>query len=977
MRLSVRLGVPGHRRFSVSAPASAHGSLPLEGYRVLDMTRVLAGPYCTQILGDLGAEVIKIEHPVRGDDTRAWGPPYATYKAGSLHEGPGESAYFLGVNRNKKSLALSFQDPAGVEILHKLAAKCDILVENYIPGSLKKYGLDYETIHKINPALIYASITGYGQTGPYSQRPGYDVMVEAEFGLMHITGSRDGPPVKVGVAVTDMTTGLYTSNSIMAALLARARTGKGQHIDAALSDCQTVTLANIASSCLISGEKDTGRWGTAHPSIVPYRSFKTKDGDVLFGGGNDKLFGILCDGLGRPEWKDDAKYRVNASRVAHRDELEAEIEAITVTKTTQEWLDTFEGKGMPYAAVNDVQGALAHAQTKARNMVVEVDHEECGPIKLLNTPSPPTLGQHTDEILREHLGMDEGQVQALRQKGVMADDETPKNAAGNSAEGSPRKPAPAPAPVPKPGSEPKQSPGPEAGANPEPERKPSPPRPSPASTTSFSTTRSLYNPQFTAATQMILKRMKGEPSSLSAALSHVSHSPAVTANIPSATYEDVKRRLVMGMNTSTQMTMQMPAAPAARPSLPAILPAPRPAAPKFTGSTAGMSAIRKVTAGLTSSSKPTPIKAPAPKVLSSESKIKKPKPVTGPRGPHVKRKRTKPQPDDDRDNDASSTSSLSSPEPSFAPPPPESTTPLTPTPLTMTKSGRQVLKPAAYDPAAMDAASRRPRAPAHHYGKRTAEQALCLKCSRMHSPVTNQIVFCDGCDECWHQLCHDPWISNDIVQDQGRVWFCAPCAAKRERHAAKRQKVEQQQQHHHTHHHHPQGRGGNKTEKGSWAGKPAQQKRAYLSTLPQQELVGLLMASATTTATTTVPPVRGPRSIFAGTTTEGLFPRADAHPTGQINFVRKVAAAAVNGKGGKGGGGSQKEGSQEGAGGEEDEEYDPLAALWPRAGRGMYTRLPPDTEDEARLVDEGDFEAFSSIVYDDRGRKVEENGMKV
>jgi succinate--hydroxymethylglutarate CoA-transferase len=212
----------------------------------------------------LRAEVIKVEHPVRGDDTRAWGPPYATYKAGSLHEGPGESAYFLGVNRNKKSLALSFQDPAGVEILHKLAAKCDILVENYIPGSLKKYGLDYDTIHNINPALIYASVTGYGQTGPYSQRPGYDVIVEAEFGLMHITGSRDGPPVKVGVAVTDLTTGLYTSNSIMAALLARAKTGKGQHIDAALSDCQTVTLANIASSCLISGEKDTGRWGTAH-----------------------------------------------------------------------------------------------------------------------------------------------------------------------------------------------------------------------------------------------------------------------------------------------------------------------------------------------------------------------------------------------------------------------------------------------------------------------------------------------------------------------------------------------------------------------------------------------------------------------------------------------------------------------------------------------------------------------------------------
>ncbi|KAK0658309.1 CoA-transferase family III domain-containing protein [Cercophora samala] len=427
------LGPGAFRTFSGSAAsaASADVTLPLEGYRVLDMTRVLAGPYCTQILGDLGAEVIKIEHPVRGDDTRAWGPPYASYKSGSSLEGPGESAYFLGVNRNKKSLALSFQDPAGIEILHKLAAKCDILVENYIPGALRKYGLDFETIHKINPALIYASITGYGQTGPYSKRAGYDVMVEAEFGLMHITGARDGPPVKVGVAVTDLTTGLYTSNSIMAALLARARTGKGQHIDAALSDCQTATLANIASSCLISGEKDTGRWGTAHPSIVPYKSFETKDGDILFGGGNDRLFGILCDGLGRPEWKEDQRYKINASRVAHRGELEAEIEKITVTKTTQEWLDIFEGKGMPYAAVNDVLTTLTHEHTEARNMVVEVEHGDCGPIKLVNTPikysqskprvrtPPPTLGQHTDEILREHLGMDDGQIQKLRESGVV------------------------------------------------------------------------------------------------------------------------------------------------------------------------------------------------------------------------------------------------------------------------------------------------------------------------------------------------------------------------------------------------------------------------------------------------------------------------------------------------------------------------------------------------------------------------------
>lgn len=334
------------------------------------------------------------------------------------------------MNRNKKSLGLSFQHKSGVEILHKLAAESDILVENYLPGALKKYGMDYETLKEINPRLIYASITGYGQTGPYSSRAGYDVMVEAEMGLMHITGSRDGPPVKVGVAVTDLTTGLYTSNSIMAAIIARAKTGRGQLIDVALSDCQVATLSNIASSCLISGEKDTGRWGTAHPSIVPYQSYRTKDGDILFGGGNDRLFGLLCDGLGKAEWKTDPKFIINTVRVANRNELDTAIETVTQTKTTQEWLQIFEGSGLPYSAVNDIQQTLNHEHVLAREMVKEMEHPACGSIKMVNTPVkyseskpsirsvPPMLGEHTEEVLRG-LGIGEGELKRLKEEGAV------------------------------------------------------------------------------------------------------------------------------------------------------------------------------------------------------------------------------------------------------------------------------------------------------------------------------------------------------------------------------------------------------------------------------------------------------------------------------------------------------------------------------------------------------------------------------
>ncbi|KAF8466715.1 CAIB/BAIF family protein [Kalaharituber pfeilii] len=394
------------------------------------MTRVLAGPYCTQILGDLGAEVIKVEHPQRGDDTRAWGPPYAPTK--DSKGDPGESAYFLAVNRNKKSIGVNFKDPAGAAIIQDLVRKSDIFVENYLPGTLAKYGLDFETLITINPKLIYASITGYGQTGPYRDRAGYDVMVEAEMGLMHITGEKNGPPVKVGVAVTDLTTGLYTSNSILAALYARMFTQRGQHIDAALSDCQIATLANIGSSALISGERDSGRHGTAHPSIVPYEAFPTKDGNILLGGGNDRLYGILCERIGKVEWITDKRFLTNAERVENREILIPLIAEETKKKTTEEWLQIFDGSGMPYAAINDIQDSLNHKHVLARDMIHEIQHPTCGPIKLINTPikfseskpriraPPPTLGQHSVEILTKILHLSEPEVLHLMAKDIVA-----------------------------------------------------------------------------------------------------------------------------------------------------------------------------------------------------------------------------------------------------------------------------------------------------------------------------------------------------------------------------------------------------------------------------------------------------------------------------------------------------------------------------------------------------------------------------
>ncbi|OJJ60103.1 hypothetical protein ASPSYDRAFT_57558 [Aspergillus sydowii CBS 593.65] len=351
------------------------------------------------------------------------------------------SRVLAGVNRNKRSLALSFATPSGQSILHKLAKEADILVENYLPNNLQKYALDYETLSKINPSLIYTSITGYGQTGPYSNRPGFDVMVEAEFGLAHLTGSRDGPPVKVGVAVTDLTTGLYAVQSILAALWARSQSvepgdgtggkGEGQHLDVCLSDCQVATLANMGESVLVSGQKDTGRWGTAHPSVVPYQSFATKDGDIFVGGANDRLFNILCTRLQKPEWASDPRFLTNTDRVTNRTALETLIEAETRKSTTSEWTKRFEGSGLPFAVVNDVKQTMEHEHVQARGMVQTIAHPACGPIKVISPPvkysraepsvrrPPPLLGEHTDEILGE-IGFSQGEIQELRGEKVVS-----------------------------------------------------------------------------------------------------------------------------------------------------------------------------------------------------------------------------------------------------------------------------------------------------------------------------------------------------------------------------------------------------------------------------------------------------------------------------------------------------------------------------------------------------------------------------
>ncbi|KAJ3245363.1 hypothetical protein HDU78_009463 [Chytriomyces hyalinus] len=400
-------------------PAAEKG--PLHGIRILDLTRVLAGPFCTMILGDYGASVTKVES-LSGDDTRKWGPPFAP--------GTSESSYFLGINRNKRSITIDFKQKEGLAILQKLAKNADVLIENFIPGKLDALGLGYQDLSKDNPGLIYTSITGYGPTGPNAKNAGYDVIVEAEAGLMHITGTKE-TPVKVGVAITDITTGLYAHGAIMAALLARSNNnGQGQKIDVSLLESQVSALANVAHAYLIGGV-EAERMATEHASIVPYQSFPTKDGHIVIGAGNDSQFIKFCKEIGQSQLSSDPNYASNQLRVKNREELIAKLKAVLAEKNTQHWLDILKPIGLPCGPVNSIAQTFSHPQVLHRKMIEEVDHPSAGRIKLVGVPvkyshtkpsirlPPPMLGQHTDEILKE-LRYSNDDIAALRERRVVS-----------------------------------------------------------------------------------------------------------------------------------------------------------------------------------------------------------------------------------------------------------------------------------------------------------------------------------------------------------------------------------------------------------------------------------------------------------------------------------------------------------------------------------------------------------------------------
>ena len=413
-----------------TTPALAH-------LKVLDLSRVLAGPWCTQMLADMGADVIKIEKPGEGDDTRHWGPPFLQDTQG---QDTAHASYFTACNRNKRSIAIDIAKPQGQALIKQLALQCDILVENFKVGGLAHYGLDYASVHALNPRLIYCSITGFGQTGPYAERAGYDLMIQAMSGMMSITGKPEGTPggspQRVGVALTDLFTGVYACSAILAAIEVRHRTGQGQHIDMSLLDVGMAILANQAAGFLNTGQSPQ-RQGNSHPSLVPYRDFETQDSAMLLAIGNDGQFARFCTVAGHPEWAADPRFHTNIERVRHRDTLEALMQVVTRTRTTAQWIADLEHHAVPCGPINSVAEAFADAQVQARGLAVTQPTSAAAqaatavtsigsvasPLRLADNPpllhrAPPALGEHTDALLRE-WGWDADAIAQLRQQGVV------------------------------------------------------------------------------------------------------------------------------------------------------------------------------------------------------------------------------------------------------------------------------------------------------------------------------------------------------------------------------------------------------------------------------------------------------------------------------------------------------------------------------------------------------------------------------
>jgi len=400
---------------------------PLAGFRVLDLSRILAGPWASQMLADLGAEVIKIERPGQGDDTRGWGPPYMPDESG---EPTNEAAYFHGANRGKHSVCIDISSRQGQQLIRQLVVNCDVLIENFKVGGLKKYGLDYASLKSINPKLVYCSITGFGQTGPYSERAGYDFMIQAMGGLMSVTGEPDGQPMKVGVALSDVMTGLYAANAIQAALIHQLRSGEGQYIDLALLDVQVATLANQAMNYLTSGDNPK-RLGNAHPNIVPYQAFQTTDGHIILAIGNDSQFTRFCELAGRPELAEDDRFIKNSGRVKNRDALIPDLIDILKTHNTDWWLEQLIQRGIPCGPISNIDQVFSNPQVQHRGMQLELDHPIAGkvpsvanPINLSKSPviydkSSPVLGQHTEQVLRELLALDSEQIGQLKTDGII------------------------------------------------------------------------------------------------------------------------------------------------------------------------------------------------------------------------------------------------------------------------------------------------------------------------------------------------------------------------------------------------------------------------------------------------------------------------------------------------------------------------------------------------------------------------------